>query len=56
MSLLLAPACGGPEEAPTLEDSLFESSEAVTLEPGQVIVSFNFDDNRASQAEAEVGS
>lgn len=46
MSLLLALACQGPE------DSLLEFSEALTLEPGQVIVSFNFDDNLASQAEA----
>lgn len=52
MSLLLALACQGPEEVSSLEDSLLESSEAITLEPGQVIVSFNFDDNQASQAEA----
>lgn len=46
MSLPLALACQGPE------DSLLEFSETLAIEPGQLIVSFNFDDNLASQAEA----
>ncbi|KFE66893.1 polysaccharide deacetylase [Hyalangium minutum] len=46
VSLLLALACQGPE------DPFLEFSEALALEPGQLIVSFNFDDNLASQAEA----